>query len=124
VTEPRQASLYEMIGGEPALIAVVDDFYDRVLDDEQLAGFFAGTSLTRLKGRQVEFFAQALGGPHAYRGATMRQAHQGRGIGYQHYNLVAGHLADALAGAGVADDHIKQVLATISPLADEIVTVR
>jgi hemoglobin len=124
VTESIQASLYETIGGEPALTAVVDDFYDRVLRDEQLAGFFAGANMTRLKGRQVEFFAQALGGPHLYTGPSMRQAHQGRGIGYYQFNLVAGHLVDALAQAGVADVHINQIVAAISPLAEEIVTLR
>jgi hemoglobin len=31
-------SIYEAIGGEPALVAVVDDFYDRVLADPPLAG--------------------------------------------------------------------------------------
>ena len=56
-------SVYELIGGEPALVAVVDDFYERVLGDPQLAPFFAGAHLPKLKGRQVEFFAAALGGP-------------------------------------------------------------
>lgn len=36
--------------------------------------------MARLKGKQVEFFAAALGGPVAYSGAPMRQVHQGRGI--------------------------------------------
>ena len=34
---PAEVSIYESIGGEPALVAVVDDFYVRVLDDPQLA---------------------------------------------------------------------------------------
>ncbi|MBV9451717.1 MAG: group 1 truncated hemoglobin [Streptosporangiaceae bacterium] len=118
----EHTSLYDTIGGEPALVAVVDDFYDRVLDDPDLAGFFLGTNMTRLKGRQVDFFAAALGGPHTYSGATMRQAHQGRGIGQRHFDLVAGHLAGALTAAGVPDDQVGRILATIAPLADEIVS--
>ena len=38
-------------------------FYGRVLADDELAGFFTGTNMARLKGKQVEFFAAALGGP-------------------------------------------------------------
>jgi hypothetical protein len=34
-------SIYIAIGGEPALVAMVDDVYERVLADPQLAGFFA-----------------------------------------------------------------------------------
>jgi truncated hemoglobin YjbI len=67
-----QSSLYEIIGGEAALPPVVDDFYDRVLADPELRGFFAGTNMNRLKARQVEFFAAALGGPLPYTGPSLR----------------------------------------------------
>nr|WP_307849410.1 hypothetical protein [Qaidamihabitans albus] len=55
-------TVYEQIGGQEALATVVDDFYRRVLDDPELAGFFAGTNMARLKGRQVEFFAARSAG--------------------------------------------------------------
>ena len=57
------STIYAQIGGAEALEAVVEDFYDRVLRDAELAGFFSGTNTARLKGKQVEFFAAALGGP-------------------------------------------------------------
>ena len=96
-------SIYVQIGGHEALEAVVADFYGRVLADDELAGFFTGTNMARLKGKQVEFFAAALGGPEPYTGAPMRQVHQGRGITSHHFTLVAVHLADTLAAAGVPD---------------------
>src|ERR1700757_3810345 len=95
-----EVSIFELIGGEPALAAVVDDFYERVLADPQLAGFFAGANMPKLKGRQVEFFAAALGGPDVYQGAGMREVHAGRGIGQADFDKVAFHLTAALAAAG------------------------
>ena len=118
------SSIYQPIGGSAALEAVVDDFYRRVLDDEMLAGFFSGVHMPRLKGRQVEFFAAALGGPEPYRGAPMRQIHQGRGITMHHFNLVAAHLRDSLAAGGVPDDVVGEIISAIAPLAEEIVTAR
>jgi hemoglobin len=100
MTTAAEPTIYEAIGGDTALAAVVDDFYGRVLDDPDLAGFFAGTNMTRLKGRQVEFFAAALGGPVPYTGASMRDAHRGRAIAQWHFDLVAGHLVAALVTAG------------------------
>lgn len=117
-----ELSIYEAIGGEPALVAVVDDFYARVLADPQLAGFFAGANMPKLKGRQVEFFAAALGGPDIYQGASMRQAHLGRGIRQADFDKVAVHLTGALAAAGVPHETIGQIAAAITPLADEIVS--
>jgi hemoglobin len=117
-----QASIYDIIGGEEALAPVVGDFYDRVLADPELRGFFAGTNMTRLKGRQVEFFAAALGGPYPYTGASLRDAHRGRGIGQKHFDLVAGHLVAALQAAGVPYEIIDRIVGAISPLASQIVS--
>ena len=122
MASPAEVSIYEAIGGEPALVAVVDDFYVRVLADPQLAGFFAGVSMPRLKGRQVEFFAAALGGPDVYEGRGMRQAHAGRGIGQADFDKVAVHLTGALAAAGVPTETIAQIAETITPLASDIVS--
>lgn len=117
-----EASIYEAIGGEEALIAVVDDFYDRVLADPQLAPFFAGASMNALKGKQVEFFAAALGGPALYKGQTMKQVHAGRGITQTDFDKVAYHLTNALAAAGVPGDLVNQIIGAIAPLADDIVS--
>jgi len=119
---PLMTSIYIQIGGHEALEAVVAAFYGRVLADDELASFFTGTNMARLKGKQVEFFAAALGGPEPYTGAPMRQVHQGRGITNHHFTLVAVHLADTLAAAGVPDPTIEQILAAISPLRDDIAT--
>lgn len=117
---PEPATIYERIGGHEALEVVVADFYVRVLADDRLSGFFTGTNMSRLKGKQVEFFAAALGGPEPYTGAPMKQVHQGRGIAMHHFSLVAGHLADALAAAGVPAVTVTDILSAIAPLAPEI----
>ncbi|MCX4095196.1 group I truncated hemoglobin [Nocardia sp. alder85J] len=118
VTEPT--TIYEQIGGYEALEAVVDAFYVRVLADPELAGFFTGTNMSRLKGKQVEFFGAALGGPEPYTGAPMKQVHQGRGITMHHFGLVAGHLSATLTAAGVPAATVEQIIGAVAPLAGEI----
>jgi hemoglobin len=117
-----ESSIYESIGGEAALVAVVDDLYERILADPRLSGFFAGAPMMRLKGKQVEFFGQALGGPMIYQGASMRQAHVGRGIEMEHFQLVAGYLIDSLRAAGVPEATITDIIGLVAPLADDIVS--
>lgn len=116
----KSTSIYERIGGYEALEAVVADFYTRVLADPELAGFFTGTNMARLRGKQVEFFAAALGGPESYTGAPMKQVHQGRGITMHHFNLVAGHLTDSLTAAGVDDETVGEIIGAVAPLAGDI----
>jgi hemoglobin len=122
MTAAAEVNIFETIGGEPALVAVVDDFYERVLSDPQLAAFFAGANMPKLKGRQVEFFAAALGGPDPYQGASMRQVHAGRGISQADFDRVALHLAGSLADAGVPPEIITEIAAAIIPLGDDIVS--
>ncbi|MGH3168789.1 MAG: group I truncated hemoglobin [Trebonia sp.] len=116
-----ETSIYDAIGGDDALVAVVDDFYDRVLADPDLAPYFAGTRLPALKGKQVEFFAGALGGPQVYQGQSMRQVHAGRGITQSAFDKVAYHLTSSLVTAGVPGDLVSQIIGAVAPLADDIV---
>ncbi|UOX90672.1 group 1 truncated hemoglobin [Amycolatopsis sp. FBCC-B4732] len=115
-------STYELIGGQEALAAVVGDFYERVLADAELAAFFRGTNMSRLKGRQVEFFAAALGGPDEYRGRSMKDVHRGRGIGRHHFDLVAKYLTDALLAAGVPEETAESIIGAVAPLSADIVS--
>jgi hemoglobin len=114
------ASLYEKVGGHDALEVVVEDFYCRVLDDDHLAGFYAGSNMKCVKARQVEFLSAVLGGPGPYTGVPMRQVHEGRGITMHHFAMVAAHLADSLCAAGLHPDTITEILQAISPLAGDI----
>jgi hemoglobin len=118
--EPEANSIYDRIGGHEVIEAVVADFCVRVLADDQLKGFFAGTNVNRLKGKQTEFLTAVLGGPGPYTGTPMKQVHQGRGIAMHHFSLVAGHLADALTATGVSSEMVTEVLGVVAPLAPDI----
>lgn len=114
-------TLFERIGGEPAMRLAVDEFYVRVLADPLLGPFFERTDMARLKAHQFAFLSQATGGPRKYAGASMRQAHAHLRIEERHFNAVAGHLVDTLGSLGVARNLIDEVVAALTPLAAEIV---
>ncbi len=118
--KPGTASLFDKVGGHDALEVIVEDFYCRVLDDDYLAGFYAGADMKRVKARQVEFLSSILGGSVTYSGMSMRQAHEGRGISMHHFAMVAAHLADSLCAAGLHTDTITEILHAVAPLAGDI----
>lgn len=68
-------ALYDDIGGASAVRAALNAFYPRVLADARLSPFFLGVDIERLKTSQEAFFAMALGGPNAYTGRTLQDAH-------------------------------------------------
>jgi hemoglobin len=68
-------SLYDDLGGAPAIAEALDAFYTRVLDDPRIGSYFDGVDLARLKVNVGAFFAMALGGPDDYRGRGLGAAH-------------------------------------------------
>jgi hemoglobin len=96
-------TLFERIGGKPAVQLAVEQFYVRVLADPLLAPFFEKTDLARLKSHQFAFLSQVMGGPRKYSGETMARAHSRLSIEERHLNAVAGHLVETLRSLGVSE---------------------
>ena len=114
-------SVYDQIGGEAAITATVDTFYERVLSDPLLMPFFVDVDLEMLKRQQGAFFSQALGGPDQYRGPDMKRAHTHMAIEQKHFDRVAEHLVATLQSLNVPQEHIDTIVQTVGPLAAEIV---
>lgn len=70
-----EGTLYERLGGREAIRAVVDDFYDRLLADEELGPFFETANMERLRRTQTDFLCEAAGGPETYDAEPVREAH-------------------------------------------------
>ncbi len=114
-------SLFDRVGGERAIAAAVDRFYEHVLGDAELKGFFPAAGMQRLKAQQRDFFTQALGGPARYRGPDMRLAHRHLAIAQRHFDKTAGYLERTLLELGVDRQTVQEVMAAVAPLASEIV---
>lgn len=113
---------YERVGGGPAVAQVVDSFYRRVLADPALAPFFAGIDMARLRRHQVLLISQVLGGPAEYDGRELRAAHEPLGISDGDFDRVVAHLVTALRDAGVPDDIIGRVGATLGATRGDVVS--
>jgi hemoglobin len=112
---------YERVGGGPAIRAVVDRFYELVLQDERLVSFFTDSNLTQLKRHQVLLISQVLGGPASYDGRDLRTAHSGLQISSADFGVVVGYLAQALQEAGVDDEIIARVGAVLAATEKDVV---
>lgn len=114
-------SIYDAIGGAASVTAAVDLFYDKVLADDVLAPYFAGTEMKRQKSHMRAFLAVALGGPSLYAGRDMAAAHHGLGVTDLAFDHVVTHLVDTLTELGVPADVIGEIGAKILPLRGQIV---
>jgi len=72
-----QASLYDRLGGAPAISALVDDGLANIAADSRINRRFASTSIERLHRNMVELVCARTGGPCVYSGRNMADAHEG-----------------------------------------------
>ena len=114
------SSLYERLGGEDMIAALIPAFYVRVLADPGLAPFFSHTALDKLHAMQREFFVMATGGPIQYSGRPLAHAHHGRGISRQHFASFTGHLVETLLDMGVTQEEADEVIERINTTSNEI----
>jgi hemoglobin len=114
-------NIYDAIGGQAALEAAVQRFYDRVTADAELASFFEGMDLRKLNTHQIAFLGQAIGGPMRYNGSGMQRAHAHMRIEQRHFDAVGRHLVGTLQEFAVPDAVIGAIMERIGPLAAQIV---
>lgn len=118
---PPQTSLYERLGGKPAIQAVVDDFIGNVAADKRINGFFANTDIPRLNAMLVNQICEASGGPCKYEGRGMKAAHAGMGVTGAHFNALVDDLVKSLNKFKVPEKEKNELLAALASMKGDIV---
>lgn len=116
-------SVFEQIGGAPAVEAAVDIFYKKVLADDRVNKFFETVDMDRQRFKQKAFLTYAFGGMNHYTGKNMRDGHKHlveRGLNDSHVDAIKEHLGSTLKELGVSDDLIAKVAAIAESTRDDV----
>jgi hemoglobin len=121
VAPARGGTLFDRLGGMPAVEAVVDELFARIAADPKLNASFAGAPIPRTRRRLIEFVCAAAGGPCTYSGRDMKAAHAGMGVSSAQFDALAGHLVAALDKLKVPEKEKAELLALVAPTKADIV---
>ncbi len=116
-------SLFDRLGGAPAVNAAVDIFYRKVLSDDRVAHFFDNVDMDRQIAKQKGFLTMAFGGPNNYTGLDMRKGHKhlvARGLNDSHVDAIIELLGATLKELGVADSDIAEVAKIANSVRDDV----
>lgn len=116
-------SLYERLGGQPAVSAVIDDFAGRVLADTRINKKFAKSDPARLVANLKDFVCSAAGGPCKYTGLSMKQSHHNMGVTDAEFGALVEDLVATLDKFNVPAQEKGELLAALGPLGPDIVEV-
>jgi hemoglobin len=129
----RQGSpdiLYNRLGGEKGIRAVVDGLVARALTDPKVNFTRAGTprpwpssaqNIVTLKEHLVQYLSGATGGPQRYEGRDLLLVHQGMGISGRQFDAFAADLKATLDDLHVASREREDLLEIIAPTRSAIV---
>ena len=139
-------ALFDRLGGEKGITAIVDDFTPRVLQDPRVdwqrkgvksSGFsfsrkgsdstaWSATTvnIANLKKHLVQFIVLATGGPVRYDGKEMKSAHAGMKIGNPEFDAALGDLKASLDRLQIPNKEQKELLSIIESTRPQIVTQR
>ena len=116
-------TLYDDIGGNVAISAVVTDYWHRISTDDLLSPWFTGVDRTKLKAHLHAYLSVALDGPECYEGRSMRNAHVGLGVTGEAFDRFVVRLGETLVAVGASPTSILRVDARLSLLRPVIVEV-
>jgi hemoglobin len=121
--EGTMPTLYERLGGAPALDAAVDIFYRKVLADARINRFFGSVNMERQAAKQKAFLTMVTGGPNSYTGVDMREGHKrlvAAGLDDSHFDAVVENLGATLKELGVPETEIAEVAALANSVRGDV----
>ena len=116
-----QKSLYDRLGGQGAITAVVDDFLGNVVADARINARFANADAAHLKQMLVDQICAATGGPCEYKGKSMPEAHAGMGITEDEFNALVEDLVKSLDKFQVGETEKNELLSALGGMKGDIV---
>jgi hemoglobin len=139
-------ALFDRLGGEKGIAAIVEDFTPRALQDPRVnwprkgvkGGGFSfhkkdpneaiwnstPENIAVLKKHIVQFIVLASGGPAHYDGKDMKSAHAGMRIANPEFDAALGDLKASLDHLQIPNKEQKELLAVIESTRPQIVTQR
>jgi len=112
--------LYDRLGGRDGIRAVVDEFYDRLVEDEMLGPMFEDADLEHLRETQTLFLCEAAGGPETYEGPSVREAHRDVPLEPKHIWRTIAILSDSLDAFDVPASDADAVVEAIAAHEDDL----
>lgn len=120
-TGASQRRLYDDLGGQAGIEAIVEGLLFKLADDPRIGHHFADTDILRLREKLIEQICVEAAGPCTYTGEDMRTAHAGRNITESDFNALVEDLVEVMEALDVPVVAQNRLLKRLAPMYAEIV---
>ncbi|MFC7519145.1 group 1 truncated hemoglobin [Xanthomonas populi] len=119
-TQPRQ-TLYDELGGQAGIEALVETMLSRIADDQRIVDQFARVNIVMLNARLVQKFCHVSDGPCPDTAKSMKQAHAHLAIREGDFNALVEDLKWAMDQRRIPRRMQNRLLARLAAMHGEIV---
>lgn len=116
--------LYDALGGQTGLRALMNDFVNRLKADARLAEAFKEANGANLAKQLTDQICQLSGGPCVYNGPDMKEAHSNMDVTRADFNALVEVLQMSMDARGIPFARQNQLLALLAPMHRDVINVR
>ena len=102
------ASLYDRLGGEKGIDAIVTTFQKYMLSDPITAPYFSKTDMVVQAKREKQFVAMVTGGPQNYEGRSMKESHKDMKISQKEFDATWDNFEKALKDNNIGANKLEK----------------
>ncbi len=114
--------MFERYGGFSAVSRIVSSFYNKVMESDRLADYFAGIDMKNLLDHQTKFIASLMGGPASYTNDKLVRAHAHLNIDEESFDEVASLLKETLEDFDLDTSDIDIIMREITERKNAIIS--
>jgi hemoglobin len=115
-----QPTLYDKLGGQKGVDAIVNSFITQIGRDKQILPYFSDARISHFREKITAHFCMLADGPCLYEGDTMIDIHTGMHINESDFNRVVDLLIKAMDEQRIPHRIQNQLLLRLAPLRSDI----
>ena len=117
-------NLYERLGGQEGLEAVIDALLVNIGADSRLKHYFNNLDQLRFKTNMVAFLCEKTGGACSYTGGEIKKAHKSLQVTSEDFDAMMEDVGKTLDEKGVAEADKKELMDIMASSKADIVSSR
>lgn len=120
-SQTSQPVLYDRLGGDTGVTAIVDKLLQKMSRDEAITRHFRDTDISLFRQGLIDKLCVVSDGPCEYTGDTMRNSHKGFNISGAEFDALVQHLIHAMQEANTPIAARNALLGRLAPMYSDVV---
>ncbi len=120
-SQTSQPALYDRLGGDAGVTAIVDNLLQKMAQDKPIARHFRDTDISLFRQGLIDKLCVVSDGPCEYTGDTMRNSHKGFNISGAEFDALVQHLIHAMQEEDIPIAARNALLGRLAPMYSDVV---